>query len=134
MTGQTLTTFPDLHILAEKMGVTLAHHDNGVKGMYNHRTRTISTRRGMSVAQYKSTLAHELAHAYYHDDCTPHSIFGRKQERRADQWAANLLINPDNYLTHFAWHEGNLEAIAEDLEITEHLLKTWVGQQGGERI
>ena len=70
MIGLTPTTFLDLHRLAEQLGVQLVRHSGGQKGWYNPRTRTISTRRGMSIIQYKSTLAHELGHAYYGDTPT----------------------------------------------------------------
>lgn len=65
-----MTTCPDLHRVARQLGVTLTRHDGGVKGGYNHDTRTISTRRGMSIQQYRSTLAHELGHAHYRDHPT----------------------------------------------------------------
>ena len=62
-----LPTCPDLHRHAQQLGVRLVRHTGGAKGYYHHKTRTISTRRGMSIAQYRSTLAHELGHAVYND-------------------------------------------------------------------
>ena len=53
----------ELHLLAESMGVQLQRHTGGPPGWYDHYRRIISTRRGQSIGQYKSVLAHELGHA-----------------------------------------------------------------------
>lgn len=115
----------DLHRLAESMGVTLRRHSGGVKGWYDHATRTISTRRGMSIQQYRSTLAHELGHAHYGDTPTGNGHFDQRQERRANEYAARLLISPVEFEAAAIWHHGHLPAIADELEVTKHLLKTW---------
>lgn len=116
---------PDLHRLAESMGVTLRRHNGGKKGWYDHATRTISTRRGMSIQQYRSVLAHELGHAHYGDTPTGNGHFDQRQERRADEYAARLLISPIEFEAAATWHHGHLPAIADELEVTKHLLKTW---------
>lgn len=115
----------DLHRLAESMGVTLRRHNGGKKGWYDHATRTISTRRGMSIQQYRSVLAHELGHAHYGDTPTGNGYYDQRQERRADEYAARLLISPVEFEAAAAWHHGHLPAIADELEVTKHLLKTW---------
>ena len=115
----------DLHRLAESMGVTLRRHNGGKKGWYDHATRTISTRRGMSIQQYRSVLAHELGHAHYGDTPTGNGHFDQRQERRADEYAARLLISPIEFEAAATWHHGPLPAIADELEVTKHLLKTW---------
>lgn len=115
----------DLHRLAESMGVTLRRHNGGKKGWYDHATRTISTRRGMSIQQYRSVLAHELGHAHYGDTPTGNGHFDQRQERRADEYAARLLISPVEFEAAATWHQGHLPAIADELEVTKHLLKTW---------
>ncbi|MHB2252548.1 ImmA/IrrE family metallo-endopeptidase [Corynebacterium aurimucosum] len=115
----------DLHRLAESMGVTLRRHNGGKKGWYDHATRTISTRRGMSIQQYRSVLAHELGHAHYGDTPTGNGHFDQRQERRADEYAARLLISPIEFEAAATWHHGHLPAIADELEVTKHLLKTW---------
>ena len=127
--GLTPTTFLDLHHLAEQLGVKLVHHSGGVKGWYHHPTRTISTRRGMSTAQYKSTLAHELGHAFYGDVTTGHGWFDTRTEHRADQYAARLLITPEDFHDAYTWHDGHLPAIADDLEVTHRLLATWLASE-----
>lgn len=123
--GLTRITSPDLHRLAESMGVTLTRHTGGEKGWYDHATRTISTRRGMSIAQYRSTLAHELGHAAHGDTPTGNGHYDQRQENRAWAYAARLLINPHDFEAAAIWHHGHLPAIADELEVTQHILKTW---------
>lgn len=117
-----MTTFPDLAIMAHMLGVSLRKHDGGLPGYYDHKARTISTRRGMSPAMYRSTLAHELAHATYRDEPTGTGRYDEKQGQRAHRFAAKLLINDDTFAADFTWCQGNLQALAEKLEITQHLL------------
>lgn len=123
-----LTTCPMLHSYAETIGVHLVRHDNGIKAWYHHPTRTISTRRGLSIQAYKSTLAHELGHATYRDTPTGNGHYDQRQERRADQWAANVLIDPTAFEDAYIWHAGHLPAIADELEVSQHLLDVWINQ------
>lgn len=115
----------ELHLLAESMGVQLQRHTGGHPGWYDHHRRIISTRRGQSISQYKSVLAHELGHAAHRDTPTGNGHFDQRQERRADEYAAQLLINPRDFETAAIWHHGHLPAIADELEVTQHILKTW---------
>lgn len=119
------TSAVELHLLAESMGVQLRRHTGGPPGWYDHQRRVISTRRGQSIGQYKSVLAHELGHAHYGDTPTGNGHFDQRQERRADEFAARLLISPVEFEAAAAWHQGHLPAIADELEVTKHLLKTW---------
>lgn len=119
----------ELHLLAESMGVQLQRHSGGCPGWYDHRRRVISTRRGQSIGQYKSVLAHELGHAYYGDTPTGNGWYDTRTERRADLYAAHLLITPEDFHDAYIWHGGHLPAIADDLEVTHHLLATWLAQE-----
>lgn len=86
----------------------------------------ISTRKGMAIWDYKSVLAHELGHAYYRDQRTGHASFDEKQEQRADEYAANLLIDIDT-LRHLApWHGDDMKSLAIDLEVTPKLLDVFL--------
>ena len=79
----------------------------------------------MSIQQYRSVLAHELGHAAHGDTPTGNGHYDQRQERRADEYAAQLLINPTDFESAAIWHHGHLPAIADELEVTKHLLKTW---------
>lgn len=127
--GLTQTTFPrpplgvpQLHQFADDLGVKLIRHSGGIKGWYDHPARTLSTRRGMSIAQYRSTLAHELGHAWHGDVPTGNGHYDQRQEDRAWRFAAHLLINPDEFRTAAIWHNDFIPAIADELEVTQHLL------------
>ena len=114
-------TNPDLHALADELGVTLIKHNGGGKGYYIHEQRVITTRRGLSIAEYRSTLAHELAHAHYQDaHSTP------KIEARADRWAANYLLDEHDVRDALLWHNHHRSPAAYDLEVSEHLLDVWL--------
>lgn len=118
-----------LHALASTMGVEVVHHTGGAPGWYDHARRVISMRRGQSPRQYRSVLAHELGHAHYRDVPTGKGHFDQRQERRADRWAADLLISAVELRAASAWHHGNLPAIADELDVTKHLLAIWIGTQ-----
>lgn len=118
-----IITNPDLHRIADDLGVKLCKHTGGLKGFYIHSLRLISTRRNLSIAQYRSTLAHELAHAHYRDAHSTPRI-----EQRADRWAANLLLSESDVRDALLWHNHHRSPAAYDLEVTEHLLDVWLAQ------
>ena len=120
-----MVNMTDLQRQAEQLGVTLKRHNGGPPGWYDHARRTIRTRRGMSARQYRSVLAHELGHAAYGDTPTGNGHYDQRQERRADEYAARLLISPIEFEAAAAWHQGHLPAIAAALEVTNHILTTW---------
>ena len=123
-----MTSIHDLHDMAHIMGVELRHHNGLPKGWYSPSLRVISTMRGMTVWDYKSTLAHELGHAVYNDQKTGHDDFDQRQEDRADRFAAKLLINDDE-LKHLApWHGTDYHSLAIDLEVTPRLLNVYIRQ------
>ena len=123
-----MTSFTDLHIMAEMLGVRIVRHDGGAPGYYHHPTRTISTRRGMSARQYRSTLAHELGHATYRDVPQPTGHYTRRQEAMADRFAARLLITMEAFQDAHAWCGDHLPSVAEELEVNQSILKTWIEQ------
>ena len=111
----------ELHLLAESMGVQLRRHTGGCPGWYDHPQRVISTRRGQSIAQYKSVLAHELGHAHYGDPPGHHGA----HELRADRFAARLLISPADYAVAEKVYGPYPAAIAAELGVTVNILKSW---------
>ena len=121
-----MITNPDLARLAESMGVRLQRHDGGPKGLYIDKLRTITTRRGLTIAEYRSTLAHELAHAHYRDVPCRDPVRHARQERRADKWAARLLLDGVDVRSTLAWHNHHRAPAAHDLEVTIHLLDTYI--------
>ena len=113
-----------LDTLAETLGVHITYHRAGQPGWYNHHRKQISLRHGMSTPQENSVLAHELGHAVHGD--TGH---GTRQENRADQFAANLLISEDDCRLAEILYGPHPGAIAQGLGVTIHLVQVWTTQQ-----
>lgn len=124
-----MITCPDLQRMADEMGVRLERHDGGPKGLYVDASRTITTRRGLSIREYRSTLAHELAHAHYRDVPTTDPVLQARQEHRADRWAAHLLLHDCDVAGVLTWHHHHRDPAAYELEVTTHLLNTYLERQ-----
>lgn len=82
----------------------------------------------MSIAQYCSTLAHELGHAYYGDMLTGHCHIDARQEIRADRFAAGLLIPAPAFVDAYRWCQGDLRELADELEVTQYLVGIFVAE------
>lgn len=124
----------DLHAIAHELGVTLQHHDGGKIAWYSPSMKRISTQRGLQIWDYKSALAHELGHAIHGDRFINHSHFNNRQERRADEYAARLLVDHEEFLDSLRWNEGDLGAVAAELEVTPQLLETYIDIQEKENV
>lgn len=123
-----MTSIHDLPDMAYILGVELRHHHGDPKGWYSPRWHVISTKRGMDVWDYKSTLAHELGHSVYNDQKTGHDDFDQRQEDRANRFAAKLLITEADLTRLAPWHGNDLHSLAIDLEVTPELLDTYLTQ------
>ncbi|MDU0478353.1 ImmA/IrrE family metallo-endopeptidase [Staphylococcus chromogenes] len=118
--GETL----DLDPLATALGVRIVdsprlHPD--LNAIYLHPRRMILIRPGLDPITYRCALAHELGHAFYQDE--DHG--NPRLEKRADLWAARLLISPVDYMLAERLHDGHIGAIAHELGVTPHLATTW---------
>lgn len=81
--------------MAEDLGVTLVsgYPPYGWWGCYDPDRHRIIVRPDLGYIQARSTVWHELGHAYYqHVGCTP------RQERQAKRWAARHLIRPQAFI------------------------------------
>lgn len=110
----------DLIDIAQSVtGRPVLWHRGGPKGDWDG--QQISVRHGMSDTQTRSTIAHELVHAWRGDPCGHCPT----NEHRADRLAARLLITPGAYAHAEAVYDGDLAKIADDLGVTTHLLAVW---------
>ena len=110
--------------LIESLGLTLIETrdlDPRFNAVYLHHRRAIVIQKDLDPYTRRCCLAHEIGHAVYGD--TEHG--NPRLERRADLFAANLLINIDEYAAAETLHEGNAGAIAHELGVTPNLLKLW---------
>lgn len=114
----------DLDKIAELFGVhVMETHDLRPEwdGMYLHHRRLILLRKGLDHWKRRSILAHELAHAFYRDETHGDT----RTEKRANQWAAQLLISKDEYRAAEMICGPHIGAIAHELGVTPEIVKTW---------
>lgn len=116
----------DLDHLAEVMGVRVVESPDlraDLNALYIHHRRRIIIRPDLDPYTRRAALAHELGHAYYGDD----QADDPRLERRADQWAARLLITPESYAHAEHLHGPHAGAIAWELGVTPDLVRVWRG-------
>lgn len=114
----------DVHHLAQVLQVDVLESNRmpaGLDGFYVDAERTILVRPGLDVWNYRATLAHELAHAYFRDE----TYDDPRIERRADQWAAQMLITPSEYAAAEEEVGTSIGALAYHLEVTPAVIRTW---------
>ncbi|MEH0147430.1 ImmA/IrrE family metallo-endopeptidase [Corynebacterium sp. Q4381] len=123
-------TITDLELkllrLAEDLDVRVEddigqHLQRGHLGGWFPDERLILIRTGLGPRNRIHTLAHELGHAASDDPAGHQSRY----EMRADLYAANLLINPQEYAELEMIYDGHPGAIAAELGVTIHLLEVW---------
>lgn len=83
----------------------------GLWGAYHDASGMILLQRGIAPLQRRSTLAHELGHAFYrHEGTTP------RQEHDASQWAARVLIKRADFMAATAVFDSPI-AVAHELHV-----------------
>lgn len=81
----------------------------------------------------REVLAHEIGHIKYgHDLRSRHDM--PRDERRADLYAARLLISPTEYALAEALCDGDPCAIARELRVSTKLLRTWQDWMQSQRV
>lgn len=98
--------------------ITLAWHDGGEPGWYEFDTQTISLRRGMTQAERRSTLRHELEH---HSRGSFTAAELDREERACELSAARDLIDVRKLGEAMAWVQ-NLSDVADELWVDEALV------------
>lgn len=114
----------DLIHIAEALRVDVVEESElppAVNGMYSDHERLILIRPDLDPWNYRVCLAHELAHAYFRDE----QAGDPRIERRADQWAAQLLITPAEYAAAEVMVGSSVGALAYELNVTPAVIETW---------
>ncbi|MFD6094011.1 ImmA/IrrE family metallo-endopeptidase [Oerskovia sp. NPDC060338] len=70
-----------------------------LRGVYEHDVRTVTINAWLNGEQARSTLAHELGHAWYGHTWTSAPHDDNEHERLANEWAAKFLIDAHAYAT-----------------------------------
>lgn len=118
----------ELETIAEKLGVAIAYTDklpHDLDGAYLHHRKLILIRADLDYWSKRCALAHELGHAVYGDERCELPGQEPRLEKRADQWAAQFLITPEEYQGAEKLHGGHTGAIAYELGVTPHLINIW---------
>jgi Zn-dependent peptidase ImmA (M78 family) len=109
--------------LIDEHGLRVVERSGPTWGGFDPRTRTIRVSPGMSARATRSVLAHELAHAVLGHVPAPHGALQRvRQEQRADEWAARLLISPAAYAEAEATRGPHPASLAFELGVTVELV------------
>jgi Zn-dependent peptidase ImmA (M78 family) len=121
----------DLFDFAKRNGVNVKYGDLGRRrGEYRHSHNLIVINPRMSEVLQRSTLAHELGHWHHADEWTddPRTLAAR--ERRANEYAARMLISPVDYALAERAHGPHVGAIARELEVATYVVEAWQGILG----
>lgn len=104
--------------VAHRMGIRVVAGapPHGWWGAYIHAYRLVVLRHDLGPAQRRSTLAHELGHAHY-----GHTGHHPTQERLANRWAANLLLD-DTTLLDALPHAPTIPALSAELGVMPSLV------------
>lgn len=121
----------DLERLARALDVTVIFGSlpAGWWGAFHHLSRTVTMREGLSSAQFRSVLAHELGHAQ--QGARGFALPTSKQERAADRFAAKHLIRMDDYHEALARHGLNIAAMADDLDVMPWVVREYADTISG---
>ena len=112
---------PLLHQAAAELGVTIEENpDLSCTAHYNCDNNTIEIRPYLPRRVRRCAIAHELGHARYgHTYSTP------KAELQANRYAAQLLINVDDYREAELLYGENVNKLAYELDVTPTLVDTF---------
>lgn len=123
------TRLKRIYDMIDALGVRIESCElpDDIDGEYLDDEKLIRIRFDLSTRVYRSTLAHECCHAIWGDVPSRFGPTNARQERRADEWAALQMIDPDTYRQQELRHGGNIEAIAIALNVTADLVEVYQG-------
>ena len=109
----------DLTLIARGMGVSIRYGTppGGWWGLWAPHHRTIVIRKGLTLKQWRYTLAHEIGHAH-------HQHYGHHpdQEFEADLYAAHTLIDTRQLRAAMDKHQCHV-TVAEHLGVFPRLVR-----------
>lgn len=111
--------------LVEEHGLQLVERPGPSCGGFEPLTSTIRLAPGMSARTACSVLAHELAHAVLGHVPAADPTVRARQEHRADEWAARLLITPDAYAAAEQIRGPHLASLAFELGVTVEIVTAY---------
>lgn len=117
-----MTTMRDLMAHAAHLGVEVhvAHLPRPYLGYYDADTRRVILGFNLPPARLRAVFAHELGHAFYDH----HAHGDHTAERRADEYAAGLLIDPATYAAA-EQISADPEYIADELDVPTKIVRAY---------
>lgn len=116
---------PDLH--AGELGIQVTEELlPGRWGEYRRDERKIVLYPGLTRAQWRCVLAHEIVHAEYDDITTHQPWVDARAEKRADRMAAQRLVSPADLTMALSIFPNDRLAVAAELCVTPWLLEVLV--------
>lgn len=115
-------TTDNLYTLAEQHNIHISWRTNlPHKGIWIPNLHTIVLNNHIHGPDLRCTLAHELAHGLHNHPAGHHP----HNERQADETAATWLITPTEYALAEKIYGPHIADIAQELDVTMHMVKTW---------
>jgi Zn-dependent peptidase ImmA (M78 family) len=107
-------TLSELARHAAELDVTLhvGHLPAGKLGLYDAEAARVWISFGLTPAEQRSVLAHELGHVYF-----GHTCGSPRAEREADRYAACLLVCPETYAS-LERQDLDAHTIADEMDVT----------------
>ncbi|BDB58937.1 MULTISPECIES: ImmA/IrrE family metallo-endopeptidase [Rhodococcus] len=118
----------DLEQMAAAAGILILEGElpGGERGRWYPSKRVIVLQSGMSATRTRCALCHELGHAFLgHDMSTLDPVTHARQERQADEFAAEKLITAERYARAETLHGAYLPSIANELGVTLAIAEAW---------
>lgn len=120
----TATCLDDLKEFCVRQGIYLTSHSDGnQKGIWLPQWKIISLHQNLGDIQARCTLAHELGH--WHAGDIGCDEYHGKEERKADFYAARMLISRAEYQMCEDMYGCDLPTLAHHLKVTVHTVKKW---------
>lgn len=118
----------DLEQTAAAAGILILEGElpGSERGRWYASKKVIVLQSGMSATRTRCALCHELGHAFLgHDMSTLDPVIRARQERQADEYAAERLITAESYARAETLHGAYLPSIANELNVTLAIAETW---------
>lgn len=116
------------HALAASLGAHVEYTDLTHlerDGDCNPDTKVIRLQEGMLPRLERCILTHECAHLIRGDRHTIFGYYNERDERHADEWAAQQLIDINEYRIAEAAYGNNTEAIAQELNVMGFIVEAY---------
>lgn len=113
----------DIEEEAAAQGIAIAYipgSPNLPDAFWDASSRTIAVKEGLPARYTRSLIAHELGHAHH-----GHTKSAPKSERQANEYAAHILIDEDEYRQAESAYGTDVETLAFILNVSPGLIEVW---------